>query len=397
MIANTKNSTGTNDISYQFTAVPTNLFLCLDNNCRSMLFTLIQLSSYYAKEDGYFFRTNEDLKVESNLSENVVRATLSALYTNGLIDVQTVGKGKGTIPNNFKVNVDAFAKWEEFSIEDCMKNPQYKIETADYKSKGFKASYVKNENEVNGKQAHTDDVPTVAVLPASFNHPDEAKPTEAIPNPSKSEYNINNVENLDNTNNSNYADNVSKQSYEGSPQQNKIDFQEYKKREDELMNSLYSAKTWTEFAKWRDSINLLINGCPKEGWKARTEKRLQKAKEIRMKHFAEMYAKEPFNPLYQEVYDETNCGWLQDVGQVVETKQTTEFKQDTETKQVAATRQLDEHSQMMLKLYNTPIEEIYNMVQRKEVSRTQLGLLLEKDLEKYEKQLHEVEDEDLPF
>lgn len=397
MIANTKNSTGTNDISYQFTAVPTNLFLCLDNNCRSMLFTLIQLSSYYAKEDGYFFRTNEDLKVESNLSENVVRATLSALYTNGLIDVQTVGKGKGTIPNNFKVNVDAFAKWEEFSIEDCMKNPQYKIETADYKSKGFKASYVKNENEVNGKQAHTDDVPTVAVLPASFNHPDEAKPTEAIPNPSKSEYNINNVENLDNTNNSNYADNVSKQSYEGSPQQNKIDFQEYKKREDELMNSLYSAKTWTEFAKWRDSINLLINGCPKEGWKARTEKRLQKVKEIRMKHFAEMYAKEPFNPLYQEVYDETNCGWLQDVGQVVETKQTTEFKQDTETKQVAATRQLDEHSQMMLKLYNTPIEEIYNMVQRKEVSRTQLGLLLEKDLEKYEKQLHEVEDEDLPF
>lgn len=397
MIANTKNSTGTNDISYQFTAVPTNLFLCLDNNCRSMLFTLIQLSSYYAKEDGYFFRTNEDLKVESNLSENVVRATLSALYTNGLIDVQTVGKGKGTIPNNFKVNVDAFAKWEEFSIEDCMKNPQYKIETADYKSKGFKASYVKNENEVNGKQAHTDDVPTVAVLPASFNHPDEAKPTEAIPNPSKSEYNINNVENLDNTNNSNYADNVSKQSYEGSPQQNKIDFQEYKKREDELMNSLYSAKTWTEFAKWRDSINLLINGCPKEGWKARTEKRLQKVKEIRMKHFAEMYAKEPFNPLYQEVYDETNCGWLQDVGQVVETKQTTEFKQDTETKQVAATRQLDAHSQMMLKLYNTPIEEIYNMVQRKEIRRAQLGLLLEKDLEKYEKQLHEVEDEDLPF
>lgn len=400
MIANTKNSTGTNDISYQFTAVPTNLFLCLDNNCRSMLFTLIQLSSYYAKEDGYFFRTNDDLKAESNLSENVVRATLSALYNNGLIDVQTVGKGKGTIPNNFKVNVDAFAKWEGLSIEDCMKNPQYKIETADYKSKGFKASYAKNGTETNNKQLHTDEVLAVAAIPTSLNHSNGAKPTETAPNQSKSEHNINNadyVENLDNTNNPNYESNVSKQNYEDSPQQNKMDFQEYKKREDELMNSLYSAKTWTEFAKCRDSIKQLINGCPKEGWKARTEKRLQKVKEIRMKHFAEKYAKEPYNPLYQEVYDETHCGWQGNAGQVVEAKQTTEVKQDTETKQVAATRQLDEHSQMMLKLYNTPIEEIYNMVQRKEVSRAQLGLLLEKNLEKYEKQLHGVEDEDLPF
>lgn len=403
MTVNTKNSTGTNDISYQFTAVPTNLFLCLDNNCRSMLFTLIQLSSYYAKEDGYFFRTNDDLKAESNLSENVVRATLSALYNNGLIDVQTVGKGKGIIPNNFKVNVDAFAKWEEFSIEDCMKNPQYKIETADYKSKGFKASYVKNENGAMDKQLHKDDTSTITTLPASDNNPIEVKPTmqEASPNPPKSEHNINNtdyVENLENINNPNYVINAPKQNYEDSPQQNKsIDFQEYKNQEDGLMNNLYSAKTWTDFAKWRDSIIQLINECPKKAWKARTEKRFQKVKEIRMKFFSAKYAKEPYNPLYQEVYDETHCGWLENAEQVVETKQATDIKQNAETKQVAATRQLDEHSQMMLKLYNTPIEEIYNMVQRKEVSRAQLGLLLEKNLDKYERQLQGIEDEDLPF
>ena len=402
MTENTKNSTGTNDISYQFTAVPTNLFLCLDNNCRSMLFTLIQLSSYYAKEDGYFFRTNDDLRAESNLSENVVRATLSALYNNGLIDVQTVGKSKGTIPNNFKVNVEAFAKWEEFSIEDCMKNPQYKIGTADYKSKGFKASYVKNENEATDKQLHKDDTPTITILPTS-NNPIEVKPTmqEASPNQSKSEHNINNadyVENLENKNNLSCVDNTSKQNYEDSPQQNKsIDFQKYKNQEDRLMNNLYSAKTWEDFASCRDSIMQLINECPKEGWKARTEKRFQKVKEIRMKFFSAKYAKEPYNPLYQEVYDETHCGWLENAGQVVETKQATDIKQNAETKQVVATRQLDEHSQMMLKLYNTPIEEIYNMVQRKEVSRAQLGLLLEKDLEKYERQLQGIEDEDLPF
>ena len=394
---------GVNEISYQFTAVPTNLFLCLDNNCRSMLFTLIQLSTYYAKEDGYFFRTNDDLKAESNLSENVVRATLSALYSNGLIDVQTVGKSKGTIPNNFRVNIDAFAKWEELSIEDCMKNPQYKIETADYRTKGFKASYVKDEDKTKDKKLQTDNVSTATALPASFNNPHEVKPTmqEISHNPSKSEYNINNtayVENLDNKNNQDYVNNVSKQNYEDSPQQNKsIDFQKYKNQEDGLMNNLYSANTWEDFVKWRDSIVQLINECPKEGWKARTEKRFQKVKEIRMKFFSEKYAKEPFNPLYQEVYNETHCGWLENAGQVVEAKQTTEIRQGAETKQVAATRQLDAHSQMMLKLYNTPIEEIYNMVQRKEIRRAQLGLLLEKDLEKYERQLHGVEDEDLPF
>lgn len=79
---------------YQFTAMPTNLMACMDLNCRSMLFTLIQLSSYYAKEDGWFFRTNEDLRIESQLSENLVRATLSTLYSIGIVDVKTVGKGK---------------------------------------------------------------------------------------------------------------------------------------------------------------------------------------------------------------------------------------------------------------------------------------------------------------
>ena len=46
-------------IGYQFTAVPTNLYQCCDINVRSMLSTLVQLSSYYADRDGWFFRTND--------------------------------------------------------------------------------------------------------------------------------------------------------------------------------------------------------------------------------------------------------------------------------------------------------------------------------------------------
>ncbi|MDO4179817.1 MAG: hypothetical protein Q4D36_00840, partial [Bacteroidales bacterium] len=116
-----------------------------------MLFTLIQLSTYYAKEDGFFFRANEDLQAESNLSKNLVRATLSSLYDNGLIVVSSVGKSQGTIPNNFKVNFENFAKWESLSIEECIKNPIHKIETADYKHKGFTPSYLVGETDAKKK------------------------------------------------------------------------------------------------------------------------------------------------------------------------------------------------------------------------------------------------------
>ena len=53
------------DIDFQFTKVPTNLMIVLDVNCRSMLFTLCQLASYYDDKDGRFFRTNADLVEES--------------------------------------------------------------------------------------------------------------------------------------------------------------------------------------------------------------------------------------------------------------------------------------------------------------------------------------------
>lgn len=53
------------NINFQFSKVPTNLMIALDVNCRSMLFTLCQLASYYEDEDGKFFRTNADLAEES--------------------------------------------------------------------------------------------------------------------------------------------------------------------------------------------------------------------------------------------------------------------------------------------------------------------------------------------
>ena len=130
--------------NYQFTQVPTNLFILLDNNCRSMLFTLIQLSSYYADEDGWFFRTYSDLEAESNLSQNLVKATLQTLFNHHIIEAKPTGQSKGSKPNYYKVNFSEFTKYEDISIEDAMKNPDLKIHTVDYKGSCFKLNLVRD-------------------------------------------------------------------------------------------------------------------------------------------------------------------------------------------------------------------------------------------------------------
>ena len=167
--------------NYQFTQVPTNLFILLDNNCRSMLFTLIQLSSYYAEEDGWFFRRWEDLIVESNLSLNLSMATVQTLFNHHIIEAKPTGYGKGRKPNYYKINFEEFSKYDEISIEDAMKNPDLKIRTVEYKGSNFKLNLVR---ETVNKTV-----------------------TNVVKNTVKSENNINNIDNVDNLKNINNINN----------------------------------------------------------------------------------------------------------------------------------------------------------------------------------------------
>ena len=126
---------------YQFTAVPTQLFMCLDNNCRSTLFSLIQLSSYFENKsngsfDGWFFRTNALIEEETNLSKNVLTGALDALYKAGIIDIKTqvAGRGKTQGARSYRVNFKSFLKYQTIPIEECScNNPEYGIVTSDYK------------------------------------------------------------------------------------------------------------------------------------------------------------------------------------------------------------------------------------------------------------------------
>lgn len=182
--SNTKVAESAAKITYQFTAIPTNLFILLDNNSRSMLFTLIQLSSFYSNEDGYFFRTNADLSEESNLSQKLVIATVDTLYSKNLIEVNTVGKSKGKQANYYKVNFGKFAEYEKYS-KDELKNPILKIETVDYKAKGYSPSYLTKVSP-NTEQNIPQDFPEISLT------------FPKVPTNIDSIYNIENINNKEN-------------------------------------------------------------------------------------------------------------------------------------------------------------------------------------------------------
>ncbi len=335
-----------NEIQYQFTAMPLNLTLCLDNNCRVMLFALIQLSSHYADESGYFFRTNEDLKAQTNFSENLVRATLSTLYDNGIVNVRSIGKSKGTIPNCFKVNFDCFQRWEEISIEDAIKNPLYKIETADYRQKGFKVSYLKaleQSDEITDIDSKMDEVtipkqsepiePKSEVIDLEGIQKPKTKAEMTMPktamdiarelmkqkrsqntspdvslNPSQSEYNIDNIDNEDNINKDSLKATFNN-SFSKTDERLQLTFEEYKAEEDRIMDKLYNVKTWSEFDMYRKDYQRLIRDNSNATWNSHTKKRFDALETARLKYFAKKCANEPYNPCAEEVYQRTKCGW----------------------------------------------------------------------------------------
>lgn len=214
----------TEKITYQFTKIPTNLFILLDNNSRSMLFTLIQLSSFYSNNDGYFFRTNADLSEESNLSQKLVTATVDTLYSKGLIEIRTVGKSKGKQANYYKINFYKFTEFEKYT-KDELKNPLFKIETVNYKAKGYSPSYLTNVSPNFPK------VPTKLVQDFPKDFP-EISPTfpkvptniDSIDNIENKDniYNKGNLENEQNDKTSNVTLSMGEYKQVNSPQETKV-------------------------------------------------------------------------------------------------------------------------------------------------------------------------------
>lgn len=285
-----------NEHKYQFTAMPVNLTACMDNNCRSMLFTLLQLSSYFenrSKEenevwDGWFFRSNADLQAQSRLSENLVRATISTLFRIGIVDVKLDVKSKNQTPNRFKVNEVAMLTREKYNIEDCIKNPDYAIMTDKYKEPGWKPSYLDMSAKATSQSQQ--------FLPQSEDNIDNAA----------------NEENTPNTNNKLSAgahERVSTKSRDfHSPE-----MAEYRRREDEYMKHLSEVTYWCDFLIIAPQIESLLKDAQSDKVRAYTIQRYQGVKEGRIAFFTKKFQADPYQPEAKTFFAwlEKNPQWQQ--------------------------------------------------------------------------------------
>ena len=146
-------------MEYNYIKVPINLFYLMDANCTKVLITLVQMSDYYGK-DGWFYRTMNNLEDATGLSQNVIRAALDTLYTEGLVDVDCTGVSKGKHPNHYKVNFEKFKEYEKYSLDEIVSGGVNKIETAKYKSGYFKPTYMHKQEQENQQKCQPKKVST---------------------------------------------------------------------------------------------------------------------------------------------------------------------------------------------------------------------------------------------
>ena len=134
---------------YQFVMIPQQLTSCLDANCGKMLTTLLGLSSLMKKEDGWFYRSNKELQLDTRFSQNLVIATLDTLYQAGIINVDCIGKGRGHRSNRIHINFESFKVYQQYSFNDIRNNPNLWIETVPYKNH-YSPSYCKDKGKEIG-------------------------------------------------------------------------------------------------------------------------------------------------------------------------------------------------------------------------------------------------------
>lgn len=267
-----------NEIPYQFAALPINLTACMDNNCRSMLFTLLQLSTYFEnrkkeenkKWDGWFFRSNADLQAESRLSDKVVRAVISTFHRIGILEVNSVGQSRGAFPNYFRLNTSRFVEWEKMSLEDCVKNPNYAVKTDNYKQKGWNPSYVFTSNSTNEGTTIT---------------------PESSPSPHNID-NIANVENIDNKLSAGAHERVSTKPREFlSPE-----MAEYRQKEDDLMRRFSQVTNWCDFLIYVRLISDLAKDAKSDKVRACTIQRYHGVEKGRIAFFTKKFQADPYQP-----------------------------------------------------------------------------------------------------
>ena len=167
-----------------------NLFYLMDANCSKVLTTLVQMNNFYPKEDGYFECAYKTLELACGMSRPVIKASLAGLYLEGIVDVVSVGQGRGKHTNRYKVNVEKFKDYEKINLGIAIMTEDKPIHQVKYKGERFQVPW----NEISSEKQSE----------KGTEKQSEKKVTTNIDNIE----NIPNIENIDNTKEYNTINNI---------------------------------------------------------------------------------------------------------------------------------------------------------------------------------------------
>lgn len=218
--------------NYQFVMIPQQLSSCLDANCGKMLTTLIGLSTIMSKEDGWFYRSNKELQLDTRFSQNLVIATLDTLYQAGIINVDCIGKSRGHRSNRIHINYDSFGVYQQYSFNEIRNNPDLWIETVSYKNH-YSPSYCK---EIGKEIGNTLGKRIGKKVTTNTDTTDTSNSIDIINTKENNITNIENKSNIDNLHNTK-EDNLSKDIKNDLQKVNTIEETQYSK-EDNLSKDI---------------------------------------------------------------------------------------------------------------------------------------------------------------
>lgn len=142
-----------------------NLFYLMDANCSKVLTTLVQMNSFYPKEDGYFECAYKTLELACGMSRPVIKASLAGLYLEGIVDVVSVGQGRGKHTNRYKVNVEKFKDYENTPVGIAIMTEDKPIHQAKYKGERFQVPWDEKPIEKQSEKKVTTNINNIENIP----------------------------------------------------------------------------------------------------------------------------------------------------------------------------------------------------------------------------------------
>ena len=133
---------------WNYYKAPINMEMLMDGNC-SQVWNVLKGLSFFNRSNT-FNVTTKYLETVTGLSKKVINAVLSAFHRREIITVNCVGIGVSKTPNQITINTKKFWDYDSINPTELLTGcTDMRIVTDKYKEKGYKVSYLQDNEEEN--------------------------------------------------------------------------------------------------------------------------------------------------------------------------------------------------------------------------------------------------------